>query len=257
VQSAQKGFCDDHHRHAQPYARQDVSVDALRRGAVSRAFRCGRWSVGGKGVNVSRQLRVLGERDRRKPGFIGGEIGSLLERLLDAEGISQRFVRIEGMTREGSRYPGPEGTMTSVFEAVSSGDSWPKAGRLLEECRALAGKSDWVVCSGSSPSPAATMFFGASSPIAVPRGNPRGSRLVRQRARAGRWSPFPIFMKPNREEFEQTFGTRLSGRSPDLIAAARRLVARGVRYSLITDGGGVLSRQADAGGAWIVTPRAW
>jgi tagatose 6-phosphate kinase len=62
----------------------------------------------------------------------------------------------------------------------------------------------------------------------------------------------PDFLKPNREEFEQTFGTRLSGES-DMVAAARQMVARGVRYSLITDGPRPFAA-ADAGGAWIVTP---
>jgi 1-phosphofructokinase family hexose kinase len=231
-----------------PMLDKTVSVDALRRGAVSRASGVS-MVVGGKGVNVSRQLRVLGE-ETVATGFIGGEIGSLLERLLDAEGISHRFVRIEGMTREGVTYLEPEGTMTSVFEP-SHPVTLAEAGRLLEECRALAGKSDWVVCSGSSPSPAADDVFRSIVGDCRSRGIPvvldsYGSALARG------VEFIPDFMKPNREEFEQTFGTRLSGES-DLIAAARRLIARGVRYSLITDGGRPFAA-ADAGGAWIVTP---
>ncbi|HMK39835.1 MAG TPA: PfkB family carbohydrate kinase, partial [Bacteroidota bacterium] len=62
----------------------------------------------------------------------------------------------------------------------------------------------------------------------------------------------PDFLKPNREEYEKTFGTRLRGES-DMVEAARRLVALGARYSLITDGAAPFAA-ADARGAWIVTP---
>ncbi len=231
-----------------PMLDKTVTVDGLRRGAVSRASGVS-VVVGGKGVNVSRQLRLLGE-ETVATGFIGGEIGSMLERLLDGEGIAHSFVRIAGMTREGVTYLEPDGTMTSVFEPPHP-VSPAEAGRLLEECRALAGKSDWVVCSGSSPSRAADDVFRAIVAECRARGIPvvldsYGDALARG------VESVPDFLKPNREEFEQTFGTRLSGPS-DLIAAARRLVARGARYSLITDGPRPFAA-ADSGGAWIVTP---
>ena len=118
-----------------PMLDKTVAVDSLRRGAVSRASEVST-IVGGKGVNVSRQLSRLGE-ETVATGFIGGEIGSILERLLDGEKIPHRFIRIAGMTREGVTYLEPEGTMTSVFEPPHS-VTLAEAGRLLEECRALA-----------------------------------------------------------------------------------------------------------------------
>ena len=121
-----------------PMLDKTVAVDSLRRGAVSRASGVST-IVGGKGVNVSRQLSRLGE-ETVATGFIGGEIGSILERLLDGEKIPHRFIRIAGMTREGVTYLEPEGTMTSVFEPPHS-VTLAEAGRLLEECRALAGNN--------------------------------------------------------------------------------------------------------------------
>ena len=231
-----------------PMLDKTVTVDALRRGAITRASAVS-MVVGGKGVNVSRQLRLLGE-ETVATGFIGGEVGSLLERLLDGEGIPHRFVRTAGMTREGITYLEPEGTTTSVFEPP--GAVTPvEAERLLEECRSLAGKSDWVVCSGSSPGPAADDVFRAIVAECRSRGIPvvldsYGTSLAR--AVESR----PDCLKPNREEFEQTFGARLSSVS-EMAAAARGLVAGGIRYSLITDGARPFAA-ADAGGAWIVTP---
>ena len=231
-----------------PMLDKTVSVDAVRRGAVSRASGVS-VIVGGKGVNVSRQLHRLGE-ETVAAGFIGGEIGSILERLLDGEGITHRFVRIAGMTREGVTYLEPEGTMTSVFEPPHPVTA-TEAGRLLEECRTLAGKSDWMVCSGSSPSPEADDVFRMIVADCRARGIPvvldsYGNALARG------VESVPDLLKPNREEFEQTFRTRLPGES-DMIAAARRLVAQGVRYSLITDGPRPFAA-ACADGAWIVTP---
>ena len=231
-----------------PMLDKTVSVDAVRRGAVSRASGVS-VIVGGKGVNVSRQLHRLGE-ETVAAGFVGGEIGSILERLLDGEGIRHRFVRIAGMTREGVTYLEPEGTMTSVFEPPHPVTA-TEAGRLLEECRTLAGKSDWMVCSGSSPSPEADDVFRMIVADCRARGIPvvldsYGNALARG------VESVPDLLKPNREEFEQTFRTRLPGES-DMIAAARRLVAQGVRYSLITDGPRPFAA-ACADGAWIVTP---
>jgi tagatose 6-phosphate kinase len=233
-----------------PMLDKTVAVDGVRRGAVSRASGVS-MVVGGKGVNVSRQLHRLGE-ETVATGFIGGEIGSILERLLDGEGIPHRFVRVAGMTREGVTYLEPEGTMTSVFEP-SHPVTPAEAGRLLDECRTLAGKSDWIVCSGSSPSPEADGVFRMIVADCRSRGIPvvldsYGNALARG------VESVPDVLKPNREEFEQTFGTRLSGES-DMIAAARRLVALGVRYSLITDGPRPFAA-ACADGAWIVTPPA-
>jgi 1-phosphofructokinase family hexose kinase len=231
-----------------PMLDKTVTVEALRRGAVSRATGVS-MVVGGKGVNVSRQLRLLGE-ESLATGFVGGEIGSLLERMLDAEGIPHRFVRIGAMTREGVTYLEPGGTMTSVFEPPAA--PTPEEGeRLLEECRALARVSDWVVCSGSSPSAASDGLFRAIIDDCRSRGVPVVLDSYGKALERGLESR-PDLLKPNREEFEQTFGISLPGRS-EMASAARQLVAQGIRYVLITDGARPFVA-AEAAGAWCVTP---
>jgi len=231
-----------------PMLDKTVSVASIRRGAISRAQNVG-MIVGGKGVNVSRQLRLLGE-ETVATGFLGGEIGSLIERLLDEEGIARAFIRTGGMTREGVTYLEPDGTMTSVFEppgVVTEAD----VERLLAECSALASRSTWVVCSGSSPSPLADDVFGSVVADCKSRGinvalDSYGKALERGIASV------PDFLKPNREEFEQTFGMPVAGES-DLVRAASMLVSRGARYALVTDGPRAFAA-ADGDGAWLVTP---
>ena len=231
-----------------PMLDKTVSLDTVRRGAVSRATGVA-MVVGGKGVNVSRQLRMLGE-ETLATGFAGGEIGSLLERLLDGEGIPHRFARIGGMTREGVTYLEKDGTMTSVFEPPGAVTE-EEAEILIGMCREIAGTSDWVVLSGSSPSPASDDVFRRVAADCRSRGIPvvldsYGNALARG------VESVPDFLKPNRDEFEQTFGTRLSGDAA-MIRGARGLVERGVRYVLITDGARPFVA-ADRESAWKVTP---
>jgi len=231
-----------------PMLDKTVSVASVRRGAISRATNVG-MIVGGKGVNVSRQLRLLGD-ETTATGFLGGEIGTLIERLLDEEKIPRAFIRTAGMTREGVTYLEPDGTQTSVFEppgAVTESD----VERLFAECAALAARSAWVVCSGSSPAPLADDLFmriiahckGIGVRVAL---DSYGKSLERG------IESVPDFLKPNREEFEQTFGTTVHGEE-ELVRAARMLIERGARYALVTDGPRPFAA-ANMEGAWVVTP---
>ena len=233
-----------------PMLDKTVSVPSIRRGAITRADRVG-IIVGGKGVNVSRQLRLLGE-ETVAAGFLGGEIGTLIERLLDGEGIAHAFVRTNGMTREGVTYLEPDGTMTSVFEPpgeVSEAD----VVKLLEDCMALASRSAWVVCSGSSPSPVSDDVFRTLVAFCKSRGINVALDSYGRALERGVES-LPDFLKPNREEFEQTFGSPVRGEK-EIVAAARTLVSRGARYALVTDGPRPFAA-ANAEGAWLVTPPA-
>ncbi len=85
-----------------PMLDKTVYVDTIQHGKVHRASRM-EMVVGGKGVNVSRQLTRLGMKTTAT-GFLGGEVGTLIEKLLDAEGIACDFVRVASMTREGVTY---------------------------------------------------------------------------------------------------------------------------------------------------------
>jgi 1-phosphofructokinase family hexose kinase len=225
-----------------------VAIDHLRHAAITRASSVS-MIVGGKGVNVSRQLKALGE-ESVATGFVGGETGSMIERLLESEKIPHQFVRVAGMTREGVTYRETDGTATSVFEppAEVTGD---EAARLVEKSRLLAQRSDWVVCSGSSPCPAADGVFREiildsrkrGIPVACDSYGPAFARAV---------EALPDLIKPNREEFTRTFGSELPS-LPAMMDAARETVRKGVRYCIITDGAHPFAA-ASREGVWSVVP---
>jgi 1-phosphofructokinase family hexose kinase len=231
-----------------PMLDKTVSVDSLRRGGIHRAHRTG-LVVGGKGVNVSRQLVRLG-RETIATGFLGGEIGLLLERLLTGEGIPHGFVRIGSMTREGVTYLQPDGSMTAVFEPPHQVVR-AEAERLLQKCRRITRRGSWIVCSGSSPDRRTDRLYAKILEDAGRRGvetvlDSYGPALLRGlRSR-------PTLVKVNREEYEKSFRVSLRG-APGMRAALRRILSLGVRYAVITQG----ARPAYAAfreRIWRVTP---
>ncbi len=231
-----------------PMLDKTVSVPGIRHGAIVRASGID-MVVGGKGVNVSRQLARLGA-STVATGFLGGEIGTLLERLLDEEGLHHRFVRVDGMTREGVTYLDETGQMTSVFEpphAVTPGD----VERLVTVCADLAQNSAWVVCCGSSPSDAADLVY--RDLISNARASGKRTALDSYGAplRAG-IDAVPDLLKINRHEYEQTSGNS-AGTEREVLAALDALRNAGIRLVVLTDGERAVYA-ADTASVWRVAP---
>jgi len=231
-----------------PMLDKTVTVDGIRHGAIARASHVD-MVVGGKGINVSRQLHVLGE-ETVATGFLGGEIGSLCDRLLHQEGLRAEFVHVAGMTREGVTYREAGGTLTAVFEPPHV-VTVEEVAHLLETCHRLIAGSTWVVCSGSSPCLAADEVFRTIITACRTRGVPVVLDSYGNALALG-MQAIPDIMKPNKEEFEQTFGWSLATEE-EMAQAAREMVAQGVMLCIITDGRRPFVA-ADARDAWIVTP---
>lgn len=233
-----------------PMLDKTVFVPRIEHGAIVRASAIDT-VVGGKGVNVSRQLTRLG-MPTVATGFLGGEIGMMLERMLDAEGIRHRFVHVAGMTREGVTYLDEAGIMTSVFEpphAVTPAE----VGELTDVCTALMQESTWIVCCGSSPSSTADHVYRDVITEARSRGKrtaldsygiPLGSAIGAK----------PDLLKINRHEYEQTAGAK-AGTEAEVRAALDALRSAGIRRVILTDGHRAVYA-ADEAAVWKVTPPA-
>ena len=214
-----------------PMLDKTVHVETLQRGKVHRSSRVD-VVVGGKGVNVSRQLQHL-HCATHATGFLGGPVGGMVEGLLDQEGLPHRFVRVKGMTREGVTYLEPDGTWTAVFEPPHKVTA-SECSELIELCRSLERKSTWFVCSGSSPDPVADGVFAAI----VSNARTSGIKTVLDsygRAFSVALDAIPTVVKVNREEFEQSFGKALSTER-EVCEALEGLLARGISYAVLTDG---------------------
>src|SRR5262245_8336749 len=109
-----------------------VRVDAFELGRRSK-YRDPRIDPAGKGINVSRMVRRLGEPTLAL-GFAAGPTGDLLRQGLDREGVPHEFVSISGLTRINvTLLTGPEGSATHVHgpgDAVSESDISTLLGRV-------------------------------------------------------------------------------------------------------------------------------
>lgn len=223
----------------------------LQRIAVGRIARADAVAsiVGGKGVNVARQLHRFG-CSVRATGLWGGEIGSQLDRLLTEEGIPHDFVRIAGMTREGVTYLDAEGILTSVFEpphAVTGED----ADALRAHCHSLTATSSWVVCCGSSPGTACDSVYADLLRHA------RASRVLTALDSYGEplrlaLAATPDLVKVNREEYQNTIGVSLDAES-HIVDALLTLAEQGIGLAVLTDGPRPCYA-ASRSGCWKITP---
>ena len=214
-----------------PMLDKTVYVEAIHRGKVQRASRV-EAIVGGKSVNVSRQLSRLG-CETLATGFIGGEVGILIERLLKEEGIANDFIHIADMTREGVTYREIDGTVTAVFEPPHR-VSQREVIQLVSHVQSMIPRSEWVICSGSSPCSETDDVF--EEIISSARRQSINTVLdsygtaCRHAAEAG-----PTILKMNKEEFEQTFEKKIV-KEDDYTVAFNEMFNKGVSRVIVTDG---------------------
>jgi tagatose 6-phosphate kinase len=227
-----------------------VYIDVLKKGTIHRARQM-EMVAGGKGVNVSRQLTALG-CDTVATGFLGGETGEIITRLLRQENIKNDFVYIDSVTREGVTYREADGTVTAVFEpphTISPAD----AKLLIDKVKISSGASDWVVCGGSSPSPVSDHVY----------------KEVLQHTRTHKLKSVldtygeslrlaiderPYILKANLHEFGSTFGYSLSN-----DAACRKAldicIEKGIWCTILTNGGEPVY-VGTGDGHWLLRPPA-
>ncbi len=215
-----------------PMLDKTLWLSQLQIGKTHRAHRLEE-IAGGKGINVSRALRNLGE-NTLATGFLGGYTGAPIRQILDAEKIPHAFVEIDATTRIGFTLMESETARhTAVFEpghqlqAQEVAKLVEQVSALLPQCRALA------LC-GSMPCEGFDHLYadliGAARQANVPVFLDSYHAPLRRGLAAG-----PNFLKPNRDEVLNTFGFDVR-RPADLQQALTQLMQAGAQYIFITDG---------------------
>lgn len=204
--------------------------------------------AGGKGINVARVLRTLGE-PVMATGVVAGHTGRRIEACLAAEGIPSTFHRLaQGESRVCLAVIDPAGgAPTEINEPGAAIDADDFAAfrmhysLLLPNCR-------WVALSGSLPPGLEPDAYAALIRLARAAGKPvsldtSGAALGALLAEA------PDVIKPNQTEAEEVLGVSLV--ADNLADAVSRLLARGARTVALSLGanGAVF---ADRDEAWLV-----
>lgn len=231
----------------------------LVRGGVQRATSAAS-EPGGKGVNVARALTLAGV-DCVAVLPAGGQDPILAG--LHAQGVQFHAVPVAGGVRTNLAVTETDGTTTKINEPGAALTP-SEAAALADAVISRAASALWVVLSGSLPPGLPDDWYSQMVAALAPLGCKVAvdtSEAPLAALAAGLDRAAPDLIKPNAEELaglagvspESLEGPLAHGDSGPVIAAARRLVDRGVGAVLATLGaaGAVL---VDAGGAWLATP---
>jgi 1-phosphofructokinase family hexose kinase len=234
-----------------PAVDQTVWVDRLTPGGINRSTEV-HLDPAGKGINASRMALRLGWPTVAF-GFLGGEIGLLVEKALDAEGVQHHFVRVAGQTRINVTINDRRtGRATSLYQPGPAAD--PIALQRLDEALGF-----WI--------PACKVMVLAGSLLP---GMPDDwyAQLVRRARKSGVYTLVdadgapgrlaleagPHLIKPNLAEAQRLLGRPLPD-LPAILDGARELQSRGIEavvISLGADGAVCVTRDQ----AWRIRPPA-
>ncbi|RXE58889.1 1-phosphofructokinase family hexose kinase [Acetivibrio mesophilus] len=197
-------------------------------------------SAGGKGVNVARVSRMMGE-SIRLIGFKGGEAGNWLELQLKKLGVCTGFVEVCGETRTNNNIIDRErDNETEVLELgpFISGEDMERFMTVYKE--ALA-DSKVVVLSGGLPQGVPANYYEtlieAAKPFGVPVILDTGGEALSEGIKAK-----PHVIKPNLRELSNLVQKELKDMG-EILEVLRRINADGVDIAMVSMGeqGAILS----------------
>jgi 1-phosphofructokinase family hexose kinase len=237
-----------------------VRLAALVPGTVSRATATVTMA-GGKGVNVARAARALGEPDVRVAALLPVGDGSRFAELLAGEGTELATVPVPGVTRVATILLEDSGRVTVVNGrgAEIAASAWAGFRELVS---AGLRTGEVLVCSGSLPPGVPVEAYGELTRIA----HAAGCRVIVDGAPtvlAAALAAGPDVVSPNLAEAEGLLHGRTDEQVDEVgddiperaIAAARELHAAGAALAVVTAGGAGAGFADRSGGGWIASPR--
>ena len=193
-----------------------------------------RLDCGGKGINVSKVIRVL-EGESKAIGILAGESGRFIKGQLDNLKIENDFVFVEGETRTNIKIVDRiNNTNTDVNEKgpnISEQDLDQVRSKILESLN----ENSVLVLSGSVPSNVNNNVYKYLIIEAKKKGVKTfldaDGELLRQGIEAG-----PFLVKPNIHELERLYNKKIISMD-EAIKTAKKIFAYGVEVVVISLGG--------------------
>jgi 1-phosphofructokinase len=216
-----------------PALDKTVSVDGFEPGHTNR-IRSMRLDAGGKGINVAKVLRGF----HAAVGAFGcqaGNTGEAIRKKLDSLGIPHRFLEAEGETRTNLKIVDERSQVTTELNEPGLLVTPELLETLLQEYRALLDTAAVMVLAGSLPPGAPEDFYCKLIELARERGVPTILDADGPALRRG-VEALPFAIKPNLDELQRLTGRKLES-EPDILAAAKELVERGIGQVLVSMGG--------------------
>jgi len=237
-----------------PTVQRTMCFDRFVIGAVNRAKET-LVTASGKGVNVARVVRLLGEQATLVQ-VLGGEPGQFVARALDREGVPHATLWAEddAPTRTCTTLLVAEGLTTELVEEAAE-VSPHDAALLLATAKTSLLEAKALCLSGSLPRGVPETFYAALVREAHSLGVPTLVDWQKGPLQAA-LSERPFLVKPNREEAAATLGLLRSGDAEaDAGAAVAALVNAGATWALVSMGASG-SLLGDGTSLWRVRPPA-
>ncbi|MBI4004161.1 MAG: 1-phosphofructokinase [Candidatus Omnitrophica bacterium] len=229
-----------------------MELPTVRLGQLNRATGFARYP-GGKGINVSRVVRELGQRTTAY-ALAGGEDGQMLRRLMDQLAIPHEFVAVSGSTRNNykihTQHPRHPTEINTPGPMVSATALQTLKRRVMNH----RPRPRVVALCGSLP-PGASVFLYAQwihtlRQRRIPTVLDTSGAALRRGLTARPW-----LIKPNRQEAEELLARRLTTMRT-IVRSAVDLLAQGPALVVLSLGreGAVLA--AAPGHVWLARPPA-
>ena len=233
-----------------PAVDQTLDLEKLTLGDTNRV-RDSRIDPGGKGINVSRVLRVLG-RESMASGLAPGSLGRFVEHSLLEQGILCDFVHTRGQTRTNLTVV-DESVHETTLLSYPGPETDPRHITTLEtRLRRYLSPGDWLVVAGSIP-PAIDVETYARL---IRLGRQVGAKTVldadAEALEAG-LTGGPDLVKSNHHEAERLLHCTLES-DDSIIDAAHKMRALGARTAVITAAGHGAVVVGDEGSWWAWPP---
>lgn len=177
-------------------------VDEFKIGRVHRSDNFMR-AVGGKGLDVSRVVKILGV-DTAAMGFVGGYTGDFVKTETKKDGVKILFTEIEGETRTCINISVKDGKSGEVLE-LGPFVTEEEVSRFLEQFKENIDDYNIIVVAGSMPRGMDSNFYEKLVDIA----KEKGKRIIVDTsgdALANIITKEPFMVKPNNEELAALMG---------------------------------------------------
>lgn len=201
-------------------------------GKIHRPMEC-HSAAGGKGINVSRILRILGE-DTLATGFLGGSSGDYIQDSLKKERIPSEFVRIQGETRTCLEIVDPKNGCNTKLNEPGPIITEAELNNFFSRYDELVRHCEIVVLSGSIPQGISGNIYSRLIKAARLSGVHAFLDTSGESLKEGIQAR-PYLLKPNLSEFSDLLGIHKPSLA-QIAAAANKVGENGVKFIVISLG---------------------
>jgi tagatose 6-phosphate kinase len=191
------------------------------------------FTAGGKGINVSRQLKHLGVKNLAFT-FLGGNNGKIIKNLLSGEQIDFTFIQTKSETREASLVIEEDENRISTFFGPNSVITKEETEQLKQKLRKMIENCEIVIFSGSSPCKETDEIF----PFGIETAN-EFDKISICDTYGNHWQSCidksPTIIHNNLHEIEKSANQKLSIEK-EIVDYLHQLYSKNIKQVYLTDG---------------------